>query len=106
MVRARRSTAALALLEAWAMLFLPRTTFWWSAMVSRVPLSRESARTAVHTLDVMWLLSADSIGFGMPTPVNLARRERMVRRLGEWWWRWCHRGGQVGRLCRYKFLLA
>jgi len=53
MVRARRSTAALALLEAWVMLFLPRTTFWWSAMVGRVPLSRESARTAVHTLDVI-----------------------------------------------------
>ena len=37
---------------------------------------------AVHTLEVVWLLSADSIGLRTQPPANLTERERGVRRLG------------------------
>ena len=49
-------------------------------MTRDVPASRESVRTEVHTLEVVWLLSKDSAGFGMLTPVNLTGRERRVVR--------------------------
>jgi len=49
----KRLAAALALLEAWAALYLSCIDFWWSTMVNGVPSRRESARMAVHTLEMV-----------------------------------------------------
>ena len=51
-------------------------------MVSGVLSRRELVRTVVHTLDVVWLLLADSIGFEMPKLDNLTWRERRAHRSG------------------------
>ena len=59
-----------------------RIAAWWSTMTRGVPSSRESVRTEVHTLEVMWLSSADYAGLRMPTPVDLTGRERRARRSG------------------------
>lgn len=81
-VRVDNSAAALDRLEDWAALLQSRIAFWWLVMVSRVPLRRELARTAVHMLEVVWLLSAESDGLGTPTPEDLKGRESRARRSG------------------------
>ena len=51
-------------------------------MVSRVPTIKELARTVVHMLELVWLLSADSIGLRTPALTNLTGRERRTQRSG------------------------
>ena len=81
-VRERRSTVALAFLEVWVALLPSHMAFWWLVMVSGVPLRRDSVRTAVQTLEVVWLPSVDLIRFRTLTPDDLTGRERRARRLG------------------------
>ena len=81
-MRDSKLAAVLALLEAWAALLLLRIAFWWSVMVIGMPLRRELMRKFVHTLEMVWLSSAELVGFETPTSENFAGRERRARRSG------------------------
>ena len=85
MVRKRRLATALDFLEDWTALLLSRMFFWLSAMVSGLPSNKESFRMSVHTLDVLWLSSLDSIGLRAPTRIILTGRKRKAWRLEGWW---------------------
>ena len=49
-------------------------------MTREVPSRRESARTEVHTLEVVWFSLADLVGLRTPTSFNWTGRERRARR--------------------------
>ena len=55
-------------------------------MTREVPSRRESVRTKVHMLEVVWLSSADSVRLGTPTPADLTGRERRARKSGDGGW--------------------
>ena len=54
----------MARLADWAAVRSLRIAAWWPPMTRDVPSSRESVRTEVHTLEEVWLSSADLIGVG------------------------------------------
>jgi len=76
--REASAVAELARLADWAAVRPLHIAAWWLPMTRDVPSSRESVRTDVHTLDVVWLSSADLVGLRMPTPADLTGRERRV----------------------------
>ena len=71
LMREDSSTAALTRLDAWAGPCTSGIAIWWSTMTRDVPSRRESARTEVHILEVVWFSLADLSELGMPTPDNL-----------------------------------
>ena len=81
-VRVNRSVAVLACLEAWEAPRPSRIAVWWSAMAREVPSRSDLVSTAVHTLEVVWFLSANLVGLGTPTLADLTGRERRARRSG------------------------
>ena len=53
---------------------------WWSLMCHPSPVSRALVRTAVHSLDEVWLWGAAVVGFGSPMPAFLTGSEVRARR--------------------------
>jgi len=51
-------------------------------MTRDVLSSRESVRTDVHMLEVVWLSSAGLVRLGIPTPANFTGREKWVQKSG------------------------
>ena len=51
-------------------------------MTRGVPSRRDSVRTDVYTMEVVWLSLTDLVQLGMPTPSDLMGRERRAQRLG------------------------
>ena len=47
------------------------------------PVIRDSTRRSLHTSEVLWLSSATSVGFGIPSPALLAPRSISFLRLPE-----------------------
>ena len=81
--REASAVAELASFTDWAAGYPLHIAAWWSPMTMDVPASRDFVKTKVHTLEVVWLLSADLVRLGMPMPATLTGRERRVRRLGD-----------------------
>jgi len=79
-VRESESDVALALLESWAVLLPSRMEFWCSTMVIGVLSRRDLVRMAVHTLEVVWLSSAELVRFQTPTRADFTGKDKRARR--------------------------